>query len=65
MTKSALVVSTLILAAFVVSAALAQVTVEVSKITCEQFAAYEIADPAKNRRLVEWILSRHTRQYIA
>jgi acid stress chaperone HdeB len=47
MTKSALVVSTLILTAFSVSAAQAQVTVEVSKITCEQFAAYEVADPEK------------------
>ena len=47
MTKSALVVSTLMLTAFVVSAAQAQVTVEVSKITCEEFASYKIMDPEK------------------
>ena len=44
MTKSALVVSTLVLTAFVVSAAQAQVTVEVSKITCEEFASYKVMD---------------------
>ena len=37
MTKSALIVSALMLTTFVVSAAQAQVTVEVSKITCEEF----------------------------
>ena len=47
MTKSALVVLTLMLTAFMVSAAQAQVTVEVSKITCEEFASYKIMDPEK------------------
>ena len=47
MNKSALVVSTLMLTAFVVSAAQAQVTVEVSKITCEEFASYKVMDPEK------------------
>jgi acid stress chaperone HdeB len=47
MTKSALVVLTLMLTAFMVSAAQAQVTVEVSKITCEEFASYKIMDPQK------------------
>ena len=47
MTKSALVVSTLMLTAFVVSTAQAQVTVEVSKITCEEFASYKVMDPEK------------------
>ena len=47
MTKSALVVLTLMLTAFMVSAAQAQVTVEVSKITCEEFASYKVTDPEK------------------
>jgi hypothetical protein len=64
MTKSVLVVFNLILTAFVVSAAQAQITVEVSKITCEEFASYKITDK-KNRHMVEWILSRQTRQYIS
>ena len=34
-------------AALIVSAAKAQDIVEVSKITCEEFAAYKIMDPAK------------------
>jgi HdeA/HdeB family len=61
MNKSALVVSTLTLSAFVVSAAQAQVTVEVSKITCEEFASYKVMDPEK---ITKWILSRQTRRYI-
>jgi acid stress chaperone HdeB len=47
MTKSAFVVFNLVLTAFLVSAARAQVTVEVSKITCEEFASYKITDPEK------------------
>jgi acid stress chaperone HdeB len=47
MTKSALVVLTLMLTAFMVSAAQGQDTVEVSKITCEEFASYKIMDPQK------------------
>ncbi len=47
MTKSALVVLTLMLTAFMVSAAQGQDTVEVSKITCEEFASYKIMDPEK------------------
>ena len=47
MTKSGIVVSTLMVTAFVVSAAQAQVTVEVSKITCEEFASYKVMDPEK------------------
>src|SRR6476661_1279873 len=47
MTKSALVVSALTLTTFVVPAAQAQVTVQVSKITCEEFASYKIIDPEK------------------
>jgi acid stress chaperone HdeB len=47
MTKSALVVSALTLTTFVVPAAQAQVTVEVSKITCEEFASYKVTDPEK------------------
>jgi acid stress chaperone HdeB len=47
MTKSALVVSILMLTAFVISAAQAQVTVEVSEITCEEFASYKVMDPEK------------------
>jgi acid stress chaperone HdeB len=46
MTKSVLVFN-LILTVFVVSAAQAQITVEVSKITCEEFASYKITDPEK------------------
>src|SRR4029077_4535276 len=47
MTKSALIVSALMLTTFVVSAAQAQVTVEVSKITCEEFASYKVTDHEK------------------
>ena len=47
MVKFVLVVFNLILATFLVSAAQAQVTVEVSKITCEEFASYKIIDPEK------------------
>ena len=47
MTKSGIVVSTLMVTAFVVSAAQAQVTVEVSKITCEEFASYKVMDSGK------------------
>jgi acid stress chaperone HdeB len=47
MIKSGIVVSTLVVTAFVVSAAQAQVTVEVSKITCEEFASYKVMDPEK------------------
>ena len=47
MTKSVLVVFNLILTAFVVSAAQAQIIIEVSKITCEEFASYKITDPEK------------------
>jgi acid stress chaperone HdeB len=47
MAKSALVISNLILTAFVVSPAQAQITVDVSKITCEEFASYKIIDPEK------------------
>jgi len=46
MTKSALVVS-ILLTAVVISAAQAQVTVEVSEITCEEFASYKVMDPEK------------------
>ena len=42
MSKSALVVSTLMLTAFVISAAQAQVTVE-----DEEFASYKVMDPEK------------------
>ena len=47
MTKSALVVLTLPLAAFLATAANAQLTADASKITCEDFATYKIADPDK------------------
>jgi acid stress chaperone HdeB len=47
MTKSVLVVFDLIFTACLVSAAQAQITVEVSKITCGQFAPYKIIDPEK------------------
>ena len=52
MTRSALVVFNLMLTAFLVSAAQAQVTVEVSKITCEELATYKVADPAK---IASWL----------
>jgi acid stress chaperone HdeB len=45
MTKSMLIVSELILALVAVSAAHAQVTVDVSKITCDQFVGYKITNP--------------------
>jgi hypothetical protein len=47
MTKSEIVVSALMTTAFAVSSAQAQVTVEVSKITCEEFASYKVMDPEK------------------
>jgi hypothetical protein len=45
MTKFMLVASGLILALKTVPAAQAQVTLDVSKITCEQYAEYKITDP--------------------
>jgi acid stress chaperone HdeB len=52
MTKSALAVLTMLLTAFLVTATHAQITVEVSKITCEEFASYKITDPD---RIATWL----------
>jgi hypothetical protein len=49
------VVSALIFALDAVPAARAQVTLDVSKITCDQFAGYKITNP-ENRDLVKWLL---------
>jgi acid stress chaperone HdeB len=45
MTKLVVVVSGLIFALATVPAARAQVTLDVSKITCDQFAGYKITNP--------------------
>ena len=42
----------LMLAAFAIKPAAAQVTVDVAKITCEQYVLYKIADP---REIAMWL----------
>jgi hypothetical protein len=41
---------------FATATAQAQVIVNVSKITCDQYVARENYDPELNRRLVKWLL---------
>jgi acid stress chaperone HdeB len=45
MVKFKINISSLMLLCLVISAAQAQVTIDVSKITCEQFRGYAITDP--------------------
>jgi hypothetical protein len=47
-----LVASTVLLAVLAVTNAQAQVSVDVAKITCDQFAAYRITDP---RNIAIWL----------
>jgi acid stress chaperone HdeB len=50
--KSALFISSAIVFVTASSMASAQVTVDVSKITCDEFVKYDIADP---RQIAAWI----------
>ena len=50
-------VAGLMLAAIVVSAGHAQVTIDVAKITCGQFLAYSIADP---QEIALWLNGNYT-----
>jgi acid stress chaperone HdeB len=50
-------VAGVMLAAIVASAAHAQVTIDVAKITCGQFLAYSIADP---KEIALWLNGYHT-----
>jgi acid stress chaperone HdeB len=52
MVKFVRAVFNLILTTFMISAAQAQITVEMSKITCEEFASYKITDP---ERIAVWL----------
>jgi hypothetical protein len=53
MMKLVVVVSGFIFALDAVPAARAQVTLDVAKITCDQFAGYKITNPPKHRDLAK------------
>ena len=56
MTKSKVTLAGLLLALLVVPTAQAQVTVDVAKITCEQFVLWKVTDPDK---IAIWLSGYH------
>ena len=56
MTKSKLTLAGLVLALLAAPAAQAQVTIDVSKITCEQFVLWKVTDPDK---IAIWLSGYH------
>ena len=56
MTKSKLMLAGLVLSLLLVSIAQAQVTLDVSKITCEQFLLWKVTDPDK---IAIWLSGYH------
>jgi len=57
MSRFVLVVSMLVSAAATLATAQAQVTLDVSKITCDQFTGYKITDP---RNIAIWLSGYHS-----
>jgi acid stress chaperone HdeB len=56
MTRTALVALGLLIGTAIVPSAQAQVTIDVSKITCEQFVTWSLTDP---RYIVLWLHGYH------